>query len=500
MEHLTGSSVGNFVLQQPIGAGGMGVVFVGEHRITGHRVAIKVLRPEVAVERQMVQRLFDEARALTGLAHPGLVQVLDCGIADGVGPYLVMELLEGENLRRLMRRQPQPAWELVVAVLHAAAEALETAHEAGIVHRDLKPDNIHLLVDRRVKLLDFGIARMNQHQVSIPRTPLNQLLGTPTYMAPEQILSQVDHRADIYALGVVAFRLLAGRPPYLGEDPFQLLVQHQSAEIPSIAKLEASLPRALDALFQRALAKDPALRPQTACALVAELAQALELAPPALEAVDWPVEPVSLPEGSEGSETAEPTARTTGGLPRHLELTAAGTRKLDSASSRRCPHCRVELALRTLGTVEVDSCVTCGGIWLDAGELEALSAESLGGELERPAVELLRPMEKTALPCPTCNEQLIVCSYGAERELELDACALCEGIWLDEGELAQFQRGRADAFLLRAEIGAMDTRAHHAVSDTGAHDAIAAPAQPYPDEEDADTDAGESRGSSRAGD
>ncbi|PIE17376.1 MAG: hypothetical protein CSA65_09090 [Proteobacteria bacterium] len=470
-----GSTIGNYRLLDQLGEGGMGTVYLAEHLHMGHQVAIKVLLPEIAVEEEMVKRLFDEARILNRLHHPSLVQVFDCGDDDGLGPYLVMELLHGEPLSRYLERHRRPPQDVVVRVLVQVAESLNVAHRAGIVHRDLKPDNIFMLAQGGTKLLDFGVARANTSLVSRPRTSIQRAIGTPPYMSPEQITGDpVDHRADVYALGVLAFRLLTGRLPYRGETSAQVMTMHVEAPIPRASELSSRLPPAIDDVLFCALAKRPERRFASCSDLALELADVLgdvlgggpvvrstlpRLATePALELAtaggilqsDDGVEPD--PAGGVYAAGAHQESHET--TPRHLYL--ADHLLGDHAPPRSCPHCAIGMVEQYFNDLEIDACPQCGGIWFDRGELEQVAAESLGGGLGRldraggraPTVAgLCRPVGPTPLRCPACGDPLINYVFIDDEGLAVDICGLCEGIWLDEGELAAFQRGQARKLL-----------------------------------------------------
>lgn len=426
----TGQRVGNYRLLEVRGEGGMGTVYLAEHVFMEHQVAIKVLLPEIALEDEMVTRLFDEARMLNRLHHPSLVQVFDCGIAEGVGPYLVMEMMHGEPLSRYLRRHSRPSNSFVLHVLGSVAAALEVAHAAGIVHRDLKPANIFLLAPGGVKLLDFGIARLDISLVSRPRTSAFQTLGTPSYMAPEQCTGEheIDHRADVYALGVVAFRLLTGGLPYQHENSGQLLVAHQQAPIPRASERSPRLSADVDGVLFQALAKRPSDRFDSCRELVEALTAALDQG--AVQS------PVSGALGVAGWSAVE------------SELTAPRHFLSEVPPPRSCPHCAVPLTEREYGDIEIDCCLRCNGIWFDGGELEQVTADSLGGELGSEqrlsrVADLCRSIGPTQLACPACGEPLVNHVLLEDEALEIDLCTLCDGVWLDAGELARLQRGQA---------------------------------------------------------
>ena len=200
----------------------MGAVFLGEHTLIGRHAAIKVLLPELSSKRESVDRFFNEARATTAISDPGIVQVFDFGFTADNTAYIVMELLDGEQLNLRLARLGALAPSDALRITRQVAGSLGAAHAAGIVHRDLKPENLFMIRDpeapggERPKILDFGIAKLGDDVPDRIRTRTGAVMGTPVYMSPEQCngAASVDHRADIYSLGCVLFHLLTGRPPF----------------------------------------------------------------------------------------------------------------------------------------------------------------------------------------------------------------------------------------------------------------------------------------------
>jgi eukaryotic-like serine/threonine-protein kinase len=270
---MIGQIFGNYRVTELIGEGGMGVVYLAEHPGIGRRAAIKILRPGLTDNAEMTKRFFNEARAANAIRHPGIVEVYDCGTLASGTSYIVMELLEGENLAARLRtigRLQAPDARRIAA---QTASALAAAHAAGIVHRDLKPDNLYLVPDERdaalemVKVLDFGIAKLGQQasNTSSVRTRTGSVMGTPAYMSPEQCRGtrEIDHRTDIYALGVILFEMLCGRPPFVSEGFGEMVHLHISAPPPAPRSIEPSIPEELERLILWCLAKEPAERVQT---------------------------------------------------------------------------------------------------------------------------------------------------------------------------------------------------------------------------------------------
>lgn len=264
---------GRFRLEAAVGYGAMGAVYRALDLSTRKPVALKLLAPAHARRRTLIERFQREATVLSGLAHRHLVPVIAAGVHSGM-PYLAMALLEGETLaERLSRRAPLTSEEFL-AVFRGAARGLDHLHAHHLVHRDIKPQNLFIERDGNIRLLDLGVVR--QPNVA-PLTQPGALVGTPYYMAPEQIRQRgpIDGRADVYALAAVAFEVLVGHPPYRGSTAFEVMRGHCALPVPRPSLLAAGLPRALDAVFARALAKDASGRPARASVFVEELAPLL---------------------------------------------------------------------------------------------------------------------------------------------------------------------------------------------------------------------------------
>ncbi len=261
---------GRYELHTMIGRGGMAAVWRGVDTRLDRPVAVKVLDATARLDRTMLQQLDREARTVARLAHPNIVAIYDMG-TDGDTAYLVMELIEGDDLQQRLARGPLavgPAVEIAAQV----CAALEAAHGAGVVHRDIKPANILLTGAGAVKVCDFGVARMQQG--TGPRTTNPALtVGTCDYMAPEQAAGgDVDERTDLYALGCVLYAMLAGSPPFSGSDPMDVLRRQVHERPLPLASHRPDIPADLDALVGRLLAKNPADRPAGADQVRARLA------------------------------------------------------------------------------------------------------------------------------------------------------------------------------------------------------------------------------------
>jgi serine/threonine protein kinase len=272
---MIGTAIGNYVVQSKLGEGGMGAVYLAEHARLGKRVVVKVLLPELARSKDVVARFFNEAKAATDIKNEHIVDVLDFGeLPDGTS-YIVMEWLEGQSLADLVRGGPIP----VARTLHIAqgmSQALGAAHARGIVHRDLKPDNV-FLVSRSgdpdfVKVLDFGIAKLSSNAGDV-HTRTGAVMGTPLYMSPEQINGvNVDHRTDIYAMGIIVYQMLTGSLPFETTTLTELLLAHATKTPPPLRQRDASIPVEVEAAVMRALEKDPARRFESTEAFVSALA------------------------------------------------------------------------------------------------------------------------------------------------------------------------------------------------------------------------------------
>ncbi|HEY5335242.1 MAG TPA: serine/threonine-protein kinase [Mycobacteriales bacterium] len=255
---------GRYRLSRVLATGGMGQVWLGRDEVAEQPVAVKVLRAEYAAEPAFVERFRAEARTARLLDHPHVATVIDYGEQTGphgepTGAYLVMELVDGEPLSAILRREGPLDQRRVLDLLAQAGSALQAAHDAGIVHRDVKPANILVTRDDQVKITDFGIARATG-ALSLTRT--GTVLGTAHYLSPEQVQGRsASPASDLYALGVVAYECLAGRRPFVADSPLEVALAHQRDPVPS---LPDHVHPAVARLVHRALAKDPAGRHRSA--------------------------------------------------------------------------------------------------------------------------------------------------------------------------------------------------------------------------------------------
>ncbi|HKP60922.1 MAG TPA: serine/threonine-protein kinase [Polyangiales bacterium] len=293
-----------------LGRGGMGVVYEGLHEHLQRRVAIKVMRPELAADATQVERFVREGRAAANIRHPHVIDVYEFAFVDGA-PYLVMPFLEGQTLaERLVvsRRLPLPA---LLGTLFPVFSAVAAAHAAGVVHRDLKPSNIMLAYQpdghEVPKVLDFGTSKLLT-QAELVLTQSAATVGTPAYMAPEQVRSSrdVDARCDQYALGVLLYECATGRMPFDAESQYELLHAIMSAPLAAPSTFEPSLPAAFDAVVMRAMQRDPAQRFPSVRALGAAL---LDLAPAEL-ARSWSAEFATPERSAPAAVSVKPASAT----------------------------------------------------------------------------------------------------------------------------------------------------------------------------------------------
>jgi tRNA A-37 threonylcarbamoyl transferase component Bud32 len=264
-ELMAGSVVGEYRVERKLGQGAMGSVYAAVHTVLGKRVALKVISAALSRDADAIARFHREARILAQLESPHIVDVFGFGALQDGRAYFVMEYLTGEPLSSLLARGRVPLDD-ALEIIEQIARSLDAPHAAGVVHRDLKPDNI--FIERRdgaplVKLLDFGVVKIAKQDDGIAKTRAGVLVGTPLYAAPEQLssASEVDHRADIYALGGVAFELVLGRVPFPCTTIVEIVAAQLTSPPPQPRTIWSAIPAALDSLLPAMLAKDPAKRP-----------------------------------------------------------------------------------------------------------------------------------------------------------------------------------------------------------------------------------------------
>jgi serine/threonine-protein kinase len=307
-EALVGKTIaGRYVLRGLLGHGGMGAVYEAEHVGLGKRAAIKFVDPEFATDEKVVARFAREARAMSAIESAHIVTVFDAGTEDG-RPYLVMELLRGEDLGERLRRLRRIPLAEAMHVVAQVLKGLARAHAAGIVHRDLKPDNVFLVKHDTdplfAKIVDFGISkierpRANTHPLAL--TGRGTVLGTPFYMSPEQAQasSDVDGRTDLYSVGAILFECLTGRPPHTGESYEQVILSICMRDAPTVRAIDPSIPENVSAFVARALSRDRTQRFGSAEGMLAALH---EVAPE--ERTRVPLDPVAEPSLSPRAQMA----------------------------------------------------------------------------------------------------------------------------------------------------------------------------------------------------
>ena len=268
--------VGNYRITATLGEGGMGKVYAAQHKLLGRPAAIKVLLPQYSSHPEVMQRFFAEAKAAAAAKNPGIIEIYDFGYQPDGSAFIAMELLEGEDLETRLRRLGRIPLAQALLFTGQIASALAAAHASGVVHRDLKPANVFIVNDpqviggERVKILDFGIAKVSvtgaeaadEHK----QTRAGAIMGTPTYMAPEQCrgAAHVDARTDLYAVGCILFEMLCGRPPFVGASSMDIMSAHLRDQPPVPSSIEPSIGPELDALILSLLAKEPDARFQRA--------------------------------------------------------------------------------------------------------------------------------------------------------------------------------------------------------------------------------------------
>jgi len=299
-----GDELRGHILEEELGVGAMGAVWLARHAHLHHKVAIKALHSELCTDADVLRRFFREAQVVNALNHPNIVRIVDFVDEKGGPPYVVMEYLEGDSLASLLSPDALLRLDACFAITRQIADAMATVHDQGLVHRDLKPDNVFVQSDDggvSIKLVDFGQAKFQLDNNSMLRTQAGAIIGTPRYMAPEQIRGQqVDHRCDIYAMGCTLYALLTGEPPFTDQKVGVLLNNHlHEPPVPPTARVSgarrAAIPPELERATLRCLAKEPELRMQSMRELV-EVLDTMAPRPRGVAGASSPtVQPASAP-------------------------------------------------------------------------------------------------------------------------------------------------------------------------------------------------------------
>ncbi len=299
MSDLSGELIDSrYQLIQQVANGGMASIYEAIDTRLDRKVAVKIMHPHLAQDEAFVNRFIREAKAAAALNHPNIVAVQDQGWNQSGIPavFLVMEFIEGSTLREYLNERGRFEFNDAVNYLTPILSALAAAHAIGIVHRDIKPENILISKEGRIKLADFGLAR-GEIIGSTMTAESSVILGSVSYLSPEQVQRGVsDARSDVYALAIVAFEMLTGEKPFLGETPIQIAYMHVNEDIPSLRSKRKDLPQALDELISRAANRDPDLRPRNAGEFLAQLLRiAAEIDPKKNQMrldLDLPVDPI----------------------------------------------------------------------------------------------------------------------------------------------------------------------------------------------------------------
>ena len=317
---LTGRTLGDFQILRRLGQGGMGQVYLAEQVSLKRKVALKLLKSELAANPTSLTRFKQEAEAVAKATHANIVQVYFIGDVDGI-PYMALEYVEGKNLREYLAKKGPPDLVLGLSIMRQVASALQRASELGIIHRDIKPENILLTRKGEVKVTDFGLSRcLDGTGPAVNLTQSGVTMGTPLYMSPEQVEGKpVDHRTDIYSLGVTCYHMMAGHPPYEGETAFEVALKHVREEAKRLNTIRPDLPELLCAIIHKMMSKDPAQRYQTGRELLKDIAQVrgsmtVGAGTMAIAAAEISVEMVAAPSGfsTSGASRSTPALATPG--------------------------------------------------------------------------------------------------------------------------------------------------------------------------------------------
>jgi serine/threonine-protein kinase len=286
MLDLVGKKLGKYEITAKIGQGGMAIVYKAIDTTLQRTVALKVMLPHLSTDAGFVKRFQQEAITAANLKHPHIVTIYEVGEQDSIY-YIAMEYVPGRTLQQIIKKEGVLSLERTVKLFNQIADALTYAHRQGLIHRDIKPSNILVDTEDNVTLTDFGIAKAAQY-VTIVTGP-GRLMGTPQYMSPEHAEGkELDHRSDIYALGVVLYEMLTGKVPFSGETPTPILYAHVYKKPPPPRHLNPKIPKSVERVTLKALAKRPAMRYQSAVEMAQDLREGVELAKRVREAALLP--------------------------------------------------------------------------------------------------------------------------------------------------------------------------------------------------------------------
>ncbi|MCG8420401.1 MAG: protein kinase [Proteobacteria bacterium] len=407
--------VGEYHIVSKLGEGAFGTVYKAVQPLIGKEVAIKVLKRQFASNPEIVSRFIAEARAVNQIQHRHIVDIFSFGTLDDGRQYYVMSYLAGQTLKDLLANRGRLPVAVALPILRAVAEAVDAAHKSGIAHRDLKPENVFVTKDGDVKLLDFGVAKLmtgdSQH-----KTRTGAMIGTPQYMAPEQCSGrEVDHRADIYAFGVMTFQLLTGRVPFTGRDIMDLLFKHYSQEPPSPSQTYSELPGSFDEPILHMLKKQAADRPATLSEAIEAVASAAERAnievprPTSRVAVTLPAAPPTPDRALE----LEPTLASDSAMPQASASTIMGA---ESHAAAR-PGKRRKSAVAIAAGVLAVAAVVAFGFFGIGDQTDTIPAEAPPSTVTAPAaIETSNPVKPSA---PTIGQRPTPAALGKATKTDV---------------------------------------------------------------------------------
>ena len=377
-----GTKIGEYQIERELGRGGMGAVYAARHPIIGKRVAIKVLDASFSRDDVLVQRFLDEARAVNKIGHPNIIDVFSFGQLPDGRHYFVMEFLEGETMAAWLEHGRPDIGEARRLLLQVC-EALEAAHREGIIHRDLKPENLWIARPKHgepfIKILDFGIAKLIAPEAATNITKTGTIMGTPQYMSPEQCTGRgVDHRADVYSLGVIIFQVFCGQLPFEGESVAEIM-SDQLTKAPPRPRELASISPGMESLLLSCLDKNPANRPASAAELGLRLKDAA-LVGGVVTAVRAPFR-----------RSDEAAAATKKGFATGLPTLLAGSEEAKGQIPKR--YTRLVLVLTTVAVVAL-------GLWLALRGGKGQAIAPAPAPLPSAPAPVPPPMPRPAMPEP----------------------------------------------------------------------------------------------------